>query len=214
MGTYNSSLALFPRVRRDLLALFFTHPDEEFYTRELLRKVGGGHGSVQRELADLVAADILSRRRRGREVFYRPNPTCPIYRELHSLVIKTCGVVEVVHQALEPLRGRIQLALIFGSFAWGEENSGSDVDLLVVGETEHAELIERILELESTLQREVDLQLYGMEEFQRKLKEGNHFLSAILGKPFIMLIGGADELERLVVGQSAQGGAFVTARDR
>ncbi|MCX7022851.1 MAG: nucleotidyltransferase domain-containing protein [bacterium] len=175
--------------------------------------MGRGHGSVQRELVYLVAAGILSRRRHGREVFYGPNPTCPIYQELHSLVIKTCGVVGVVRQTLEPLRGRIQLALIFGSFACGEENSGSDVDLLIVGETEHAELMERIMELESTLKREVDLQLFGVEEFRRRLSEGSHFLSAILGKPFILLIGGADELERLGVGQSAQGGAFVAARD-
>src|SRR5688572_12348601 len=53
MGTHASmdgvAQLLFGSVRREVLALLLSHPDERFYFRELLRAVGGGSGAVQRE---------------------------------------------------------------------------------------------------------------------------------------------------------------------
>lgn len=39
--------ALFGKTRRALLALFYSHPDETFYLRQVIRAVSLGQGTVQ-----------------------------------------------------------------------------------------------------------------------------------------------------------------------
>jgi predicted nucleotidyltransferase len=65
-------------------------------------------------------------------VYYRANRDCPIYPELHGLLVKTAGIADVIREALGPVQG-IQLAFIFGSIARGSGDTKSDVDVLIVG---------------------------------------------------------------------------------
>jgi hypothetical protein len=83
--------ALFGKIRRAVLSLPYTRADEEFYIRHILRTVGAGHGSVQRELKRLAEAGILRRTARGRQVYYQVNPDSPIFPELKGLIEKTAG---------------------------------------------------------------------------------------------------------------------------
>ena len=89
------SSALFGKTRLALLALFFTNPEREFYFRELTRLTGAGQGAVQRELKRLSEAGIISKSSRGREVYYKANRRCPIFSELHKIIIKTAGLAQI-----------------------------------------------------------------------------------------------------------------------
>ena len=97
----NLAAALFGKTRRALLALFYGHPEQSFYLREIARAVGAGQGAVQRELAHLTAAGLLVRLRRGNQVFYQANPQTPIFSELKSLIVKTAGVADVLRDLAE-----------------------------------------------------------------------------------------------------------------
>lgn len=68
------STGLFGRTRRAVLAQLYAHPDEAYYLRQLVRSVGLGLGSVQREVARLAGAGIIQRTARGRQVYYQANP--------------------------------------------------------------------------------------------------------------------------------------------
>jgi uncharacterized protein len=81
--------ALFGKTRRRLLAWLFAHPDDAFYVRQLVRIVGGSLGDVPRELQRLEAAGILRRTRQGRQVYFQPDPTSPIFKELSGIFRKT-----------------------------------------------------------------------------------------------------------------------------
>ena len=61
MGATNDdrlSSALFGSVRRRVLGLFFSHPDEGFYPRQVVRLTGAGQGAVQRELKRMSDAGM------------------------------------------------------------------------------------------------------------------------------------------------------------
>jgi predicted transcriptional regulator len=77
--------AIFPRTRRQLLALLFTRADEAFFLREIVRAVGCGKGAVERELQGLTRAGILLREKRGNLTYYRANANCPIFPEIRAL---------------------------------------------------------------------------------------------------------------------------------
>lgn len=201
MGTVpiESSLAaaLFGKTRRAVLALLFGNPDRSFYLREVVRAVAAGQGAVQRELDRLTQAGIVQRRRHGRQVFYQANPRCPVFTELRSIVTKTVGLLDVLRDALDPLRDRIVIAFVYGSAARGELEPTSDVDLLVVGDVAFAEVADRVTPIQNVIAREVNPSVFNPEEVAQRLSDGGHFLSRVTTGPKLFLIGDESELAGL-----------------
>jgi predicted nucleotidyltransferase len=206
--------ALFGKTRRNVLALLYAHPDQAFYLREVMLRTGGGPGAVQRELKRLSEAGIILRSARGRQVYYQANRPCPIFTELHGLVIKTTGVADVLRNALARLADGIEVAFVFGSLAKGTGTGASDVDVMVVGEAAFAEVSAVLGPAQEKLGRDVNPSVYPPEEFQRKLAHGHHFLTTVLREPKVYLIGDEHELARLAQGRLADGAPHQPARDR
>ncbi len=191
------SQTLFGKTRRAVLSLLYSHVDEAFYLRQIVRVAGVGLGAVQRELKLLSDAGIIQRIVRGRQVYYQANPQCPVFGELKALVIKTVGIAAIVQAALAPLADRIRIAGIYGAIARSEEHRGSDVDLLVVGKVTFAEIVSALDQAQKTINREINPTVYPVDEFQSKLSAGHHFLSTIVEKPMFFLFGDKRELARL-----------------
>lgn len=191
------SAALFGKTRRAVLSLLYNHTDEAFYLRQIVRTVGVGLGSVQRELKRLSDVGIIQRIVRGRQVYYQANPQCPIFADLKNLVVKTAGVGDVLMVALAPLADRINIALLYGSIVRGEERRGSDVDMLVVGDVTFSEIVLSLSSAQETLHREINPTVYPPDEFTSKLAAGHHFLKTVLSGNKFFLIGDERELARL-----------------
>jgi predicted nucleotidyltransferase len=188
---------LFGKTRRVLLTLLYSHPDESFYLRQLVRMTGVGMGALQRELRQLSEAGIIIRREIGRQAFFKANPDCPVYRELKDIIIKTFGVADVLRQALAPLADTILVAFIFGSMASGEINQGSDLDVMVIGDISFADIVSALTPVQEALSGEVNPTVYPPEEFKAKLAAEQHFIKSVLNSPKIFLIGNKNELEEL-----------------
>ena len=188
---------LFGKTRRAILALLLTNPQESFYLRQIVRSAGLGQGAVQRELQHLTEAGLLLRRRQGHQVYYQANQQSPIFKELKILVVKTAGAGDILRQALLGLKGRIQAAFLYGSFATGKDRPASDLDLAVIGEVTFGEVVSQLRPAQETLGREVNPTVYTPAEFQKKLQARHHFVSAIIRGPKIMLIGEECEITRL-----------------
>jgi predicted nucleotidyltransferase len=196
MGARTSSAelggALFGRTRRAVLALIYGRPDEAFYLRQVTREVRAGQGAVQRELQRLAHAGILTREARGREIYYRANRACPIFPELHGLVLKTAGLADVLRAALLPFREAITLACVYGSQAAGTATAASDVDLLVVGDLDEMALHKAIGQAETRLARTVNYTLLTPREFTRRRRDRGGFIARALAGPTIALLGSID----------------------
>lgn len=191
------SSALFGRTRRTILALLYAHPDESFYLRQIARFVEGGQGGVQRELRRLTDAQIIRRNVRGRTAFYQANRVCPIFPELHGLVLKTAGVVEVLRAALTPLADRIQVAFVYGSVARGEPKAESDIDLFVIGPVSFGDVAEALTDAQSRLARDVNPTVYDLADFQSRLVKKEHFVRALVEQPKLFVIGSEHEFDQL-----------------
>lgn len=189
---------LFGKTRRSILALLFSHPDESFYLRQIIRMAGVATGAGQRELKWLSDTGIIKRMVRGNQVYYQANSECPVFTEIKSLMIKTVAVGDILRSALAPLAEHIVLALLYGSIARAAENKDSDVDVLVVGDVTFGEIVEKISPAQKILGREINPTVYPASELQKKLANGNHFLKSVLGDDMIFLIGNENELRRLV----------------
>jgi len=148
----------------------------------------------QRELQDLTDAGILKSYRQGRMVYYQANQDSPLYSDLRGLLLKTTGLVGVLADALKPVASKLLLAFVYGSLASGEERSDSDIDLLVVGTAAPAALAVPLRHAREILGREINPTIYSPAEFAGKRAAKDHFLTRVLAKPKLLVLGSEDEL--------------------
>lgn len=196
-GSRASSLAdaLFSKTQQRVLGALFGQPDRSFYATELIEHIGGGSGAVQRELARLEAAGLITAKRIGNQKHFQANPQAPIFDELRGIAQKTFGVADVLRAALTPLIDRVEAAFIYGSVAKGSDTARSDVDVMIVGDAAYPEAIEALSQAERRLGRAVNPTIYKKAELQRKRAAGNSFLERVLQQPRIYLIGTDDDIK-------------------
>ncbi len=192
--------ALFGQTRRAVLALLFGRGGDSFYLREIVRLTGAGMGAVQRELHQLVESGLVDRRKHGKQVYFSANSRSPVFQELVSLLAKTAGLAGVLRESLAPLakQKKIILAFIYGSVATATQRAESDVYLLVIGDATLRDVIPALQPAQERLAREINPTVYSVTEFKDQLRHRGHFVSRILDRPKIMLIGSEDELSDLV----------------
>jgi predicted nucleotidyltransferase len=190
MNSITTADALFTKTQQRVLSLLFGKPDQSFYTNEIVRLAGMGRGTITRELEKLASAELLTVTRSGNQQHYQANKNNQIYNELHRIVIKTFGVVDVIKQALQPIDKQIELAFVYGSIAKGIETIESDIDLMLVGkDLNYAEILELLMPAETTLQRPINPTLYTPEEFRMRLEDEQSFLMRIKEQPKLMIKG-------------------------
>lgn len=193
MRTIRPLEALIPGTRQAILGVTFGAPDRSWYLSDLAKRLGVRPSSLQRDLARLVAGGILQRRSDGNRVYFQPDPDLPFFAELRGMIAKTVGLKDVLQEALGPFTRQIDLAFIFGSLARSEEKASSDIDLMFIGRVKLSDLAPQLGRAEQTLNRSIHPTVYTREEFARKLKRGNHFLTTVLREEKLFLIGSPRE---------------------
>lgn len=74
------------KTRARLLEILLGSPERRFYVRELIRLVGAGASSVQRELESLEALGLVYSEREGRTRFFRAAPESALAAPLTELI--------------------------------------------------------------------------------------------------------------------------------
>jgi predicted nucleotidyltransferase len=190
--------ALFPEIRGKILAATLTRPEKSWYLSELSTFLHAQPSSLQREVDALSKAGILEQSRDGRRVYLKPNALSPVFTDLKNLFAKTAGLVPVLQQALEDSGQQIKVAFLYGSMARSEEVSESDVDLMVIGEAGLSEMVPALKRAEANLGRPINPTIYSMEEFGRKARAHDHFLSTVLDGTKQFVKGSERELEQII----------------
>lgn len=207
MGIYAD--ALFTKTQQRVLAVLFGQSQRSFYANEIISLAGSGSGAVQRELARLESAGLVTTHRIGNQKHYQANPAAPIFAELRGIVLKTFGAADVLRAALQPVWPLVELAFVYGSLAKGTEHAGSDVDLMVIGALpSNAELLEALMPAQAQLGRAVNPTLYTPDEFAQRVRDGRSFILRVLEQPKIFVKGSEHDISRLgSAGQSGEPGA-------
>lgn len=87
MGMKKTTLsdALFTKTQRRVLGLLFGNPDRSYYANEIVRFARAGIGAVQRELARLASARLVTVTKVGNRKHYQANWEAPIFEELRRI---------------------------------------------------------------------------------------------------------------------------------
>jgi hypothetical protein len=85
---------------------------------------------------------------------------------------------------------------------------------MVIGDISLAAVAKALAEAQRQLSREINPTIYRPAEFAAKLRDGHHFLSAVMDGPKVFLIGGPIELSRLAEERTFAPAQEQSARDR
>ncbi|MBN2188241.1 MAG: nucleotidyltransferase domain-containing protein [Chitinispirillaceae bacterium] len=183
-------MSLFTKNQADILALFFAHPGEEYYLSQVGEALGKRPGVFQRGINALERDGIITSRKKGNQRLFSINREYVLLGEVKGIVNKTSGVEGALREFVNGI-DKIEIALIFGSFAKNAMRADSDIDLLVVTGTPEIEdeIIGKLAGIERKLQREINCKIYAHKEYQRKRAGKDPFLQEIFNDKYILLKG-------------------------
>lgn len=190
------SSLLFSEYRKRILGLLLLNPNASYHVRELARLTHTAAGTLHKELTKLTVGGILQSKKIGNQVHYSADLACPIYEELASILRKTSGLADVLAKVLISVKDQISVAFVFGSVARGEQQSSSDVDVMIIGSLSFGDTAQLLHPAQAILQREINPVVYSVEEFERRVKNNDSFLNEVLAKSKLFIIGTEDELRQ------------------
>jgi predicted nucleotidyltransferase len=183
------------RSRAEFFRILFGVGSNEFHLREIERRSGLAIGTIRQEASKLERLGLIIKRKDGNRTYFSANQTHPLYKTIHELVLKTSGLAEILIQALST--EEIKFAFIFGSIAAGEENAESDLDLFIIGKIGLRSLSKLLKAPGEKIGREINPHIMSADEFLKRKKEKEHFVSQVLESPKLMIKGSEDEFSRM-----------------
>ena len=110
-----------------VLSLLTKFSDQEFYEREVARRLEISAGSANRALNELFTSGVVTRRRKGKMFFYSINSNNATIIELKKII--NLLLIEPLVESLKAMSSRV---VLYGSCARGTDTYQSDLDLFVV----------------------------------------------------------------------------------
>lgn len=176
--------------RYKALRALFSEPGRGFGQRELAKAAGIDPGNVSRLLKRWTEAGLVQRvQKDGLPRYYAAKD--PVLAPLVMLMQQDSALVRTLHDFLAKVEG-VQVALIFGSIARGDENAESDVDVLVLGSVSELKLNTLLKPVGRELGRPVHASVSTIKSFQKQVQAGESFARDIVRGPRIALIGDFD----------------------
>jgi len=184
------------KTRVEILKLFLFNANNSFYQRQISNLTDQSIRCVQREVDKLNKIGIIERSIQGNRIYYEINKKCPILEDLKNIFFKSVGIAEALKKNLKE-KG-IKIAFIYGSYAKGEENLLSDIDLMVIGDISSKELSSILSKPKKELMREINYLVFSLNEFINKAIRKDHFINSVLKNKKIYIMGNEDELKGLI----------------
>lgn len=177
--------------RAEVMRILFDGEAKEHYLREIEKNTDIQISSLQKEVRHLISIDLIKARKDGNRIYYKANVEHPIYTDLVSIVEKTVGVISLLKKSLAD--SKIECAFLFGSMAKNKEKATSDIDLIVIGEIGMRTLTKLLSGLQEKLGREINPHIFTKDEFKKRNKSKEHFITSVLKEEIKPIIGDVND---------------------
>lgn len=176
MGLFEES------IRWKIISFFFANYGHEQYVREIARRMGISPGSASRVCRELQKAGILKATKKGNAIFYSPDGTNLLVRRF-----KTDWFLErlLAHKRLWEDE-EIQSVALYGSYASGEYDEKSDVDLLIITNIDEGKVRKMLGPLRRKLGVEVSLTILTLATWLGLGKKRDRFYTEVLSNHLLL----------------------------
>lgn len=171
------------------MAAILLDPEHERSLTELAAETGVSVATVQREVARLEEAGLVTSTRRGNTRLVSAVTDSIVYKPLAELLAVTFGPIGVLRGLLADIPG-IEQAFIYGSWAARyAQQSGPvphDIDVLVIGNPDRHVLADAVAAAEKVLRREVNVRRVTPDAWAQG--DGS-FKKTVISRPIVDVIG-------------------------
>lgn len=161
--------------RIKLLSLFLFNPDQEYFIRELTRKLDEQINSIRRELDNLKKIGILKSKSKNRKKFYVVDKNFIAFNELKGIFMKAMSDKDALAKKIAKC-GEIEFMIMSGIFV----ERSSAVDLLIVSDNLDKTKLEGTLNAEVETEKPVKYSILTKDEFLYRLKCKDRFIREML----------------------------------
>lgn len=155
-----------------ILGYFLSNPNTLFYANEISKKLKVSPSSSNNAVKYFAEKSYLKKEEKGFATLYRLNQDNSIVMALKKAFgLESILSIKPEDAFLDADPGIISLAL-YGSYADGTFDENSDVDFLIVTQSEKELLLPAIRGLEDKLDKEVNATIFKLSEW-RKLANAN-----------------------------------------
>lgn len=181
------------KTRIKLLTTFLLNPDDEYFIRELTRKLDEQINSIRRELDNLKKIGLLKSRVRNRKKYYYSNKDFVIFNELKDIILKAMNTDSDLIRQIGKI-GDIDLLVLSGVFV-GKESA---VDILIVGEVNNDKL-QKLLAESSKAGKDLRFTNMNKKDFLYRLEMKDKFIRDLIAdeKSIIAVNKMKKELEKI-----------------
>ena len=170
-----------------LLDYYFLNMDVKRYINELARLLELDPKNLDRKLKELEKEGLFQSETRGKERYFFINRKYPLLNQYRQIFFKTHGIEKKLKEVMAGTAG-VKEAYIFGSYAVNKMDSGSDIDLLVVGDHSSLDLQRSISALQKATGREINVINLSPREMAAKRKSKDSLLTNIFKGEVVRLI--------------------------
>ncbi len=160
-----------------VLEFFLIHPSLEIHLNELARNLKIARGSAKSYCDAFVEEGLILESSKGNLRLFKLNRDDFAVKE----TMRAYYLLELKHLGIDSLTESCTSLAIYGSFAQGDIDERSDLDLLVIGEESCVDR-DKVLKLQDALGREVQLTLLPYYKWETMKKDGDKFAESVLKK--------------------------------
>ncbi|MBB2999051.1 MAG: nucleotidyltransferase domain-containing protein [Paraburkholderia tropica] len=173
--------------RYKVLRHLFEHPAQFYSARRLAEETGVDPGNIHRWLRKWTDVGILCG---SGKTGYQASLD-PALVPLGALFRQSSELVDGLRNTLEAVPG-IVAAVIFGSYARGEEKAESDIDVLIVGDVPELKVNALLKPLARRCGRPINASVIRPALYRELVNKQDAFVTDVLHNPTIPLIGALD----------------------
>ena len=174
------------RGRFEILRALYLNPSRSLTNQDLAAMAGVDPGNAHRWLNKWAKLGLVQRDARGRNISYRASDD-PLLSGLRDIVVRNDAIVADIEAALPR---EVEVAVIFGSAARGEEGAESDIDVLALGHDLSTIKINAALRpVRRKHQREVSVTAFSPQEFGALVRKGDAFALSVTRQSVVPLRG-------------------------
>ena len=129
---------LFSSNSQKILDFLLSHPNEEYYDRQISKSTGISKSGTNYALRELAVAQLVRRKKRGRMCFYSVDDQDSLVKQL-----KILQNIALLHPLVLKLRTISLKIILYGSAALGENLAHSDLDIFI--ETRDPKRVKRLI---------------------------------------------------------------------
>jgi DNA-binding transcriptional ArsR family regulator len=141
------------QTRIKLLRKFFLNSSTKAHLRGLESEFGESSNAIRVELNRFENAGLLHSLRDGNKKIYQANLLHPLYKDIHSIILKETGIDRVIEKVIHRL-GNLICVYLTGDFARGKDSQV--IELILVGaDIDREYLARKIVQAEEIVGRKV-----------------------------------------------------------